>query len=350
MSEIFFGTCISISFVISFPISDMLSAVAARKAALETQRKPELPATPPEDLPAIPVAPKNASKRKLPGQKSRPETKKPRKANAMRPAPKEKRADKFVDQTDMIVVDPEDEGSDSVLSTLDDFSNEAPTRRAWSPSQPVEDSSDEESPDGETLPYDMSSLFPSTSSPQKQADAEFLSTFEPIIDENVFFLNETELALFGLSDPTTVVSITARDSICLLGTCKLAVLQGTLSLTGTTLSASHTQHTIFAPRSSPLPILRAGGQSSSTSILSRSTLSPRLQHILESETVISIQENRTGVEGLGRICRTFEGVFEPSRWQKSSTMAPFKIPGIFMVCAFSETYAPNLCVVDHEII
>ncbi len=243
--------------------------------------------------------------------------------------------DEFIDQTDMIIVDSDDEGSDSVLSTLNDFGHEPPGRRAWSPSQPVEDSSDEESPDGETLPFDVSSLFPSTSNTQKQADDdELLSTFEPVIDKNVFFLNETELALYGLSDPTTLVSISAGDTICLLGTCKLAVLQGTLSLTGTTLSASRTQHTIFAPRSSPLPILRAGKQSTSTSYLSRSKLSPRLQRILESETVISIQENRTGVEELGRICRRLKAYSNHlagkkavqqlrSRYQEFSWYVPF---------------------------
>ena len=145
-------------FFVIFPASAMLSAVAARKAALEARKKTEPPEIPSESHTAIPITPKKVPKRKLTAQKARPETKKSRKVNGLRPAPKEKHVDEFIDQLDMIIVYSDDESSDSVLSTLNDFGHELPAQRAWSPSQPVEDSSDEESPDGETLPFDMSSL------------------------------------------------------------------------------------------------------------------------------------------------------------------------------------------------
>lgn len=319
----------------------MLSAVAARKAALAAKGQVDEPAVASGSQTPSPAAPKNGtSKRKSAAQKSRSEAKKPRKVNgAQKPKSKAKEdtraRDEFTDQTDMIVMEvSDDEDSDPALSMYDeDPAQELSARRAWSPSQPVEDSSDEDSPGRE--PQDISSLFPGSSNSQTRVDDDTgpLSTFEPLVDENVFFLTESELSLLGLSEPTTLVVLNSDDSLCLLGTCKLAVLLGSLTVSGTVLTSSRTIHAIFAPRSSPLPILTATGGSPSSSVLPASNLSPRLQRLLECKTVIAIQESRSGVEGLGRICRTFEGVFEPSRWQRSSMTAPFEIPGIFMVRA-----------------
>ncbi|KAF9478424.1 hypothetical protein BDN70DRAFT_879948 [Pholiota conissans] len=317
----------------------MLSAVAARKAALAAQTPAPLESTPTASG-SSPVPPRNGtSKRRMSSKNSRPEPKKAKKSST---APKvTQNTDDFKQQRDVIMVRDSDDGtedddSEAAMSMYEKETLPEPeqttTKRAWSPSQPVADSSDEETPEQDPIPIDMSSLFPgmSTSKSSSSSDGP-LSTFQPIIDQNIFSLNESECNLLGLSIPTTLVGLGTDDSICLLGTCTLTVLQGSVTLSGTTINPSLTKYPIFAPRSSPLPILRPTFISHPQSILNASTLSPRLQPILDFRTVIVIQENRTSVEGLGRICRTFEGVFEPSRWQKSSAQAPFSIPGVYMI-------------------
>ncbi|KAF8164297.1 hypothetical protein BJ912DRAFT_1068415 [Pholiota molesta] len=322
----------------------MLSAIAARKAALSAQAL--APAEKPPPQTPNPAPRRNGTpKRKSSEQKSRPEPKK------IKAAAKSNRrtVDDFKWQTDMIVVEDEDEdaeddnASDSAMSVYEQESlsqsGRIPTiRRAWSPSQPIDDSSDEDSPDQDSMPLDMSSLFPGMSSAGKlpSEDNTPLSTFSPVVGQNIFVLNDSECNLLGFSEPTTLVGLTNDDSLCLLGTCILTVLQGSLSLFGTTISQSPKKHPIFAPRSSPLPILRSAPGSPSLSVVNASKASARLHPIHNFQTVVAIQENRTSAEGLGRICRTFEGVFEPSRWQSSSAQTPFEIPGVYMITQCSK--------------
>jgi hypothetical protein len=334
---------------------EMLSAIAARKAALSAQALAPAEKTPSpasgSHTPSTTPRRNGTPKRKSSEQKSRPELKKVKVATKSN----RRTVDEFKRQTDMIVVEDEDEDedagddndSDSGMSVLEyekeslPQSGRIPTiKRAWSPSQPIDDSSDEDSPDQDSMPLDISSLFPGMSSSGKlpSEDNTPLSTFSPVVDQNIFVLNDSECNLLGLSEPTTLVGLTGDDSLCLLGTCILTVLQGSLSLFGTTISQSPKKHPIFAPRSSPLPILRSAPGPPSLSVLNASKASARLHPIHSFQTVIAIQENRTGAEGLGRICRTFEGVFEPSRWQSSSAQAPFKIPGVYMVCIIMIRY------------
>ncbi|KDR71072.1 hypothetical protein GALMADRAFT_254240 [Galerina marginata CBS 339.88] len=328
----------------------MLSAVAARKAALASQKDSEPITTPSASSSKAQVPPppprKDPPKRKPSSQKFRPETKKPRKlkpfekSNGPRSAP----VDVFKDQEDMIIVDPDSDGeSDSAMSILDD-SDKGPIsspgrtsqkQRAWSSSQAVEDSSDEDSMQEEgAVPLDVSSLLPHLANnlrgqEKNSEDGTLLSTFEPRLDHNLFVLTDDECRSLGLSSKATLVALTADDVLCFLGTCTLTVLHGSINIFGTTLSSSSSAYPIYAPRSAPLPVLRTGSGQDST--LGIENLSSRLRNILQFQAVVLLQELRTNVEGLGRICRTFEGVFEPSRWQKSSTQTPFDIPGLYLI-------------------
>ncbi|KAF8969891.1 hypothetical protein BDZ97DRAFT_2072110 [Flammula alnicola] len=181
----------------------MLSAVAARKAALAAQNQQQTLLEQPIPSGSGSSTPSSTSqtsrngtpKRKSSSQKARSEPKKPRK---LKPREKSNRrtVDDFKDQADVIVVeDSEDDDSDSAMSILEDYDKETPpqttggppVKRAWSPSQPVEDSSEDDSvEDGVDglIPLDVSSLFPgiSRSRQRLEEDSEddgVLSTFDP---------------------------------------------------------------------------------------------------------------------------------------------------------------------------
>lgn len=336
---------------ISPPFLTMLSAVAARKAALAAQVEQAkdfpIPSGSGTTTPALPRLLRNETpKRKSTTQKSRSTNKKSKKSEHKIILQEEKTVDTFRDQTDIITVESDgDDGSDSAMSGLDAFGQDSldknvagmSTKRAWSPSQPVEDSSDDESVDGDdesANPLDVSSLFPylsrSLRTPgQTPNDNNVLSTFEPALDQNMFILTEDECHLLGLSGKATLIALDVDDSICVLGICVLVVLHGSISLCGATISSSSAKHRVYAPRSAPLPVIRAGEETGSTSQVDN--LPPRLRDALQYRAIVILQELKPDVIGLGRICRTFEGVFEPSRWQKSSVEAPFNIPGLYMV-------------------
>ncbi|PPQ88876.1 hypothetical protein CVT25_009111 [Psilocybe cyanescens] len=329
----------------------MLSAVAARKAALAAQVEQAkdfpIPSGSGTTTPALPRLLRNETpKRKSTTQKSRSTNKKSKKSEHKIILQEEKTVDTFRDQTDIITVESDgDDGSDSAMSGLDAFGQDSldknvagmSTKRAWSPSQPVEDSSDDESVDGDdesANPLDVSSLFPylsrSLRTPgQTPNDNNVLSTFEPALDQNMFILTEDECHLLGLSGKATLIALDVDDSICVLGICVLVVLHGSISLCGATISGSSAKHRVYAPRSGPLPVIRAGEETGSTSQVDN--LPPRLRDALQYRAIVILQELKPDVIGLGRICRTFEGVFEPSRWQKSSVEAPFNIPGLYMI-------------------
>jgi polynucleotide 5'-hydroxyl-kinase GRC3/NOL9 len=84
---------------------------------------------------------------------------------------------------------------------------------------------------------------------------------------------------------------------------------------------------VFVPRSAPVPILRCASLDAHAD-LNIYTLPPRVRSI-HGGAVVAIQSLDTGVEGLGRVCRVFDGVFEPSRWLRSS--AEVVRPGVSLV-------------------
>jgi len=341
------------------PISPMLSAVAARKAALAAAQAASTPESPipsgfgsksitgslPQTGASLPK-----SKRKLSAQQARPEVKKAKK-HKISQKPKPKRvSDDFQTQADVIVVDSEsDDGSDSAMCVLEDFdpldlprSATKPTmKRAWSPSQPMVDSSDEDSiqDDAEiTEPLDISSLLPNLQISRHEIDDDrILSTFKPEMDHNVLVLSQEECTKLGLQDGATVVGLNSEDTLCLLGTCSFSILHGSINVCGTTLAASGSSYPLYAPRSAPLPIIRVRTSSEPRTI----DFPSRLQQFLQFRAVISFQELKTNVVGLGRICRSFEGVFEPSRWQRSSIESPFGISGLYLVCVVNIWYRFN---------
>ena len=208
-------------------------------------------------------------------------------------------------------------------STLDvegeELSFDAPVRRAWSPSVPLQDSSDEEP----------------TNEGQHQIRSPTLrrlTSFTPNRTKNMFYLSRESMQ-------GTLIVLSAEERLCIGGAYLLTVLRGTLSLFGTTLGASTRPHRIYAPKSSPLPVLEA--ISPEPSILS-DDLSHQLGILGLSGTVILIQELRTGVQRLGHVCKVFSGAFDYANQGEDAKM--LNVSGAYMVVlvSFVEIHTSNV--------
>jgi polynucleotide 5'-hydroxyl-kinase GRC3/NOL9 len=329
----------------------MLSAVAARKAALAAHQGLTTPPVGPEILSssATPsrlstTPPQHASKRKPSTQGPN----QPGKAKKKKTKHKEARyfavEDSFVQQDDVIVINnddseesvPEIDSDDPLLppskAIMVERSARSKTKPPWSPVLPLQDSSDEEVGDSEDEPYT-----PKINSPPRATIEEergLLSTFEPRWNSNVFSFSSAEIrflessSLFG--DSTSVIVMTPGDSLSLLGTYALTVIHGSIYLAGVTLTPSETTHHVFSPRCSPVPALHC--LQCNKKPRDPTLLPDRLHPFLKADcAILAFRDLRTGVDGLGRVCRTFEDVFEPSRWHRNEVVPDLGLTGVRMV-------------------
>ncbi|KAL1744483.1 hypothetical protein HDZ31DRAFT_38592 [Schizophyllum fasciatum] len=201
-------------------------------------------------------------------------------------------ADAFGQQDDMIIVPP-DSDSDDDLENSDavDVSMEEPVAvpRAWSPSAPA---------------FEDSLSAPTVQTP------EVLSTYEPIPDQNIFLVDPEELSIGAQVSSAASSALTLLDEgakACFVGNYHLTVVKGAVSIAGTRLGVSALSHRIYAPTSSPLPVIDALADDSPSL-----PIPSRLQGIVTGAAcVILIQSMTTGIEGLPRVCQRFEGVFTP---------------------------------------
>ncbi|KAI0739314.1 hypothetical protein BC629DRAFT_1600003 [Irpex lacteus] len=300
----------------------MLSAVAARKARREAQRSAEPPSTP--SSPPV----QNKTKHEKPTTNSKPSSKRRLSQRASnKPESKKRRVtkggeqgryfaqDAFTTQQDIITIEDEDESGSSseeeALAGEDERREFVPrTTRGWSPSAPLPHSSDDEALD--QLGTQNHAVYTTGATPKAvPQDPILLSTWRPIVNQNIFDLEEEDVRGLGLAS-------TSRGKLCLLrkgerltlvGVYLLTIVHGSVALAGTELSPASGSHRVFAPWSSPLPAIECLS-SRITSNDSPASLSSRLREAVSgADAVVVIQELRTGVEGLGRICRTFENVF-----------------------------------------
>jgi polynucleotide 5'-hydroxyl-kinase GRC3/NOL9 len=333
----------------------MISAVAARKKALAAQQdltNPlqgfEIVSPPHTPSPVSTPSPRPTSKRKSTAQgpntirKTKKKKIKHEKARYFAPE------DSFVQQDDMIVID-EDSSEDSD-SGIDEIERGSPAvvappkittikqtssskgKRAWSPSRPLRDSSDEEMDDVEDEPYVQGIQVPV----QHVEEHPLLSTFEPNWNNNIFALSPEEAGLLESSSPVgdtaVVIFLNLGETISLLGTYAMNVMHGYVRFAGVILPPSKTTHNVFAPRCSPVPALQCVQSNEKGSDSTPTFIPARLRPSLKAEcAVVTLRELRTGVEGLGRVCRIFDGVFEASRWHRNDPSPDLGLTGVRMV-------------------
>ncbi|KAG6816001.1 hypothetical protein H0H87_009540 [Tephrocybe sp. NHM501043] len=235
--------------------------------------------------------------------------------------------DSFKTQDDVIVIDSDEEAPSEDLPTADLTTS----RGRWSPSIPLNDSSDEE---GDIISFETITAATTAVSNNEAGSPDILSTFVPTSGQNIYFIDATEVSALQLESASlhhaTVVVLRPEETLCLLGTYALTVLQGSVTLQGATLSASPRSHRVFAPRSAPLPVLE--GLHGTGSIPHVQQLPQAAQSVISAPVaLLLLQELHSGVEGLGNhICRTFDNTFAPSRWQKS-VISSLQLSGVYMV-------------------
>lgn len=326
--------------LLSFSVT-MLSAVAARKAAQSAKQTVSAPQAPSEisqtdSAPTPGSRPPPSSSKRKPSSQSTPAVKKKKKKTQEKAKTTryfhEPEPQNIVVEPDVITIDSDVSEAEEDLESLDaiDFSiadfhskvepsPSGPVKRAWSPSAPILDSSDEEEADAE----------PSTSSSSTEADS--LSTFRPIRDQNVFLLTAEDLSSVGYGDDFATSALTVLnpgDTLSFIGAYRFSILQGSVTVLGTTFRPSLQTHNVFAPRSSPIPMIRAA--SSSTSTPTNFPLPPRLKLSVQPDaTILVLHELRSNVRGLERICGVFEDVFRLPRRQ--APLFDFGIRGLYLV-------------------
>ncbi|KAJ6518830.1 hypothetical protein C8R45DRAFT_6650 [Mycena sanguinolenta] len=309
----------------------MLSAIAARKAALAanpTAAANAISVPAPEPQPPVVDEPspnhsRPPSKRKSSSQtpNSSRKRKKKREAELKKARYFEAESDPFRTPDDVIIIDSDDEEvtSDAPPAPITRSATNVVGNRAWSPSAPINDSSDE---DGS-----LDVPVPAAPHPATQT----LQTFRALPDKTVFYLESEEISALGLSaDTTTLISLSATQTISLLGAYIFTVLQGAVCICGTRVPSNATAYRVYAPRSSPIPIIEALDEK--MPLDSFSAVPARLRPVFEScDTLVAFQPLDSGVEGLGRICRTFDGVFKPSRWHDTDGGQHLRLPGVHLI-------------------
>jgi polynucleotide 5'-hydroxyl-kinase GRC3/NOL9 len=180
--------------------------------------------------------------------------------------------------------------------------------KAWSPSRPVVDPSDDASDTSEQPLAELPQLSYDGHPPNEEP--EILSTFRPAFEQNMFRLSLDEGSALGLSGPAVALVLSPSATVSFVGAYRLRVLRGSISLLGTTIQPSQVLHHVFAPRSSPIPVIEALVARGESSKSLSNVPAQIMGSIDQDDVVIVLQELRTGIEGLERVVRTFEGVFD----------------------------------------
>lgn len=372
----------------------MLSAVAARKARLQSQNASE-PA--PHSNPPLPTAPapqptsestvsspakptKSSSKRKPSSQGTLgPVQKKSKKTKGSRYfVTPQVGKDEFKTQ-DSIIAIPADGSDVSMDSGLGDY-GEVDTlpepvagvrvphtprtpKGVLSPSAPLiqdssdEDGSGEESVDEETADAPVVPLVLPTSI--AAATSPVLSTFRSVFDQNTFSLSSSECQSLHIPhERALALVLSPSDTLALLGAYRLIVLRGSISINGVTLHPSETIHRVFAPRSSPIPIIEAlAERGESSRHPSLTALPARVTESLgEHDSVVLLHELKTSVEGLVHVVRAFESSFKCTRKEEDQEGSDLGLWGVRLVRGFlhlsilSSTHIPSqLCHQSRDI-
>jgi polynucleotide 5'-hydroxyl-kinase GRC3/NOL9 len=315
----------------------MLSAIAARKAAqAANSHATSVPdEEPPVDAadPPSPVEPPSSHSRPTSKRKSSSQTlnssrkrKKKREAELKKTRYFAAEADTFHNSDDVIIIDSDEEDiSDAPAASI--TRTTVVGKRAWSPSAPINDSSDEEGEEILDVPVPLALPPAPTHGPPQT-----LTSFCVLPDKTTFYLESEEIAALGLAaDPCVLISLSTGQTVSLLGAYMFTVLRGAVSICGIRMPANPVAHHVYAPRSSPIPILKALDEK--VQLHSIVAVPERLRPVFESGTIlVAFQQLNSGVEGLGRICRPFDGVFKPSRWQPDTDAGNhFRLPGVHMV-------------------
>lgn len=149
--------------------------------------------------------------------------------------------------------------------------------------------------------------------PRPSRQMRTLCTFQPVQGENVFRSSPVGSA------QGSILILRGEDTLCFLGTVSLTVLLGRVEVLGTELTSSSKPYHVFAPRSTPVPILQLSrpdgpemhGQREEDPIAQL----PRqvLNKVRMGDAVIRLDSLvGTGIRGLSQVVGAFDGAFGSS--------------------------------------
>ncbi|EIN04313.1 hypothetical protein PUNSTDRAFT_93035 [Punctularia strigosozonata HHB-11173 SS5] len=193
-------------------------------------------------------------------------------------------------------------------------------KRAWSPSRALLDSSDDEEIQDTPIHSAIACY-----------DIPPVSTLRPIRDQNIFHLTPQEVSALGIASPSpaTFVLLVPDETLSLIGTYALTILRGAVSLQNVTLRPSLTSHRVFASRLSPISPIRALKMDTVLAVEGLDMCLPRrIKAIVGNRIAVVIQELRTGVENLSKVCRLFSGAFRTSQDESTDDIG---LTGIHMI-------------------
>ena len=292
------------------PTCLMLSAFHARKARLAATSGVQEPTTssltpPNSDLqsPAPDDTPRRSSRKRKPESAVGNRAEQPyrrKKMDAQRTHGKDRYFNTPVDVQEPGSHSLTDEGIPSSDQETLPQSHTQP-RWVWSPSRPLFDSSDEE----------METEAGGAQATSAPTAASISAPFSAEIDAKTLHLTPEEcFALIKIREPAAAIILPVHSNITLTGVYQLTVLQGAVMLMGVTLMYPDTSHAVFSPKLSPLPCIESlGNADPASSLISHAP--DRLQSWVSPDyAVVLIRAHPTGIEGLGGIIRTFEGMFQ----------------------------------------
>ncbi|TEB28533.1 hypothetical protein FA13DRAFT_1755845 [Coprinellus micaceus] len=361
----------------------MISAVAARKAALAKSQGATPTTEPQSSRQSSAQEEASSSKRKSPGSepqghssrqkraklkekeaKQKRVHKKPAKEKSSKPLSKGQRYfaessipphDQFQNGGDVIDLESDSiSGSDASRTFNVRLEGEAEDLLSSEVDSEEEEASKRshrgDSMDVDITQINLSTPFPhiATSLPSNHQNTP-LSTFQPAIDENLFSLLGEEVSQLKIppspssshthSPQSALVLLGPHETLCLLGTCNLTVLHGSISILGSTLYPSTDSHRICPqvvtyPRHSMLLHQDKRILVRDVDLPSRISID---DDIRRHGAVFLLQKLRTGIEGLGKICRPFLNAFQPPKWQPPNA---FNLPGLCFVRGQSSDVAP----------
>ena len=193
--------------------------------------------------------------------------------------------------------------------------------RAFSPSRPALDSSDDENDESG---LNNRSYSPPTTVETSSRALQNVShrVFVPGLHGNCFRLTSDDLAILDIESGTnsstgTLIVLPPGQSLTFVGAAYITLLQGVITVLGTPIQPSLHSHRVFSPRSSPLASIEAldmsgiGDEHNNSFCSEGRKLPQRIQNAINaSDSIVVIRPLVTGFQGLGKVCRTFDGVFD----------------------------------------
>ncbi|EJD53281.1 hypothetical protein AURDEDRAFT_81640 [Auricularia subglabra TFB-10046 SS5] len=155
-------------------------------------------------------------------------------------------------------------------------------------------------------------------------DDLLLSTFRPTLSQNMFLLEPGELGELPLPQGSYLTVLNGGETLSVIGTLSLMLLQGSITLDGTTLRPSRSAHRVFAPSSHPVPCIAALHKQVAPCVPLPTRLS---KHVHPRDVVLVLSEVHTDVEGLTDVCRAFEDVFAP----EEDFCTPMPLRGLYLI-------------------